>query len=86
MKINGQHFDALAAAVSTYDTDERREAYRNGDFPRADLVRDLDKRYRWDTFWLAFNGGYNLNNLCVATRCNNAHIDTALRRIVPALG
>ena len=58
-----------------------RERYRAGDFPRADRVRDLDKRYRYDLFYAA--GGYRL--LPEDDDLTDAHIYTALRRVVPSL-
>lgn len=40
------------------DTPEMRERYRNGEFSRHELVKDLDRRYRWDMFWCANNECY----------------------------
>lgn len=81
MKMSGQHFEELRAAIAPLDTEERRAAYRTGDFPRADKVQDLNMRYRWDLFW-AVGAHYRLY---VAGGLKDSHIDTALRSIVPIL-
>ena len=81
MRVTPEHFDALKAAISERDTPAMRQRYIDGTFPRADLVHDLDKRYRWDLLWLVcprlpdgIIGNYN-----------DDHIDTALRKIVAPL-
>ena len=78
-RIDPDGVAALSAAIAPLDTPALRDAYRAGDFPRADAVRDLDKRYRWDLFWSA--RAWSL----VPDGVNDAHIDTALRAIVPTL-
>lgn len=85
MKVKAQELELLRGAIAPLDTPERRSAYASGNFARADRVRDLDKRYRWDLFYDArrvvgfqvfdFVGDYT-----------NEQIDTALRRIVPVVG
>lgn len=80
MKISAQHFEEIRAAIAPLDTEERRTAYRAGDFPRAARVQDLNKRYRWDLFWAAgVSPQYHLEGL------TDVHIDTALRSIVRVL-
>lgn len=83
MKMAVPDFEALRAAIKPLDTEARRETYRNGEFPRAELVKDLDTRYRWDLFWAV--GGLRKVLPDVVHDYKDAHIDTALRRIVPAL-
>ena len=83
MKVHSDDIETLNRILSPLDTDERREIYRNGDFPRAELVKDLNKRYRWDLYWSAVRAG---NSLPDSTHgYNDAHIDTALRKIVSSL-
>lgn len=84
MKMAERIYEGLRAAIEEIDTPERRAVYAARDFPRAELVRDLDRRYRWDlfydaqlSFWLA---GYT-----IPAELDDSHIDTALRRIVPTL-
>ena len=81
MKLDRDTLDRMRDAIAPLDTPQTRERYRAGDFPRADAVRDLDKRYRWDLFSAA--GGYR--TLPDDDDIIDAHIYTALRRIVPSL-
>lgn len=81
MKLDRSTVERMRVALAPLDTDERREAYRRGEFPRADRVKDLDKRYRWD-LWYMVPARWDL----VPEDVDNAHIDTALRRIVPVIG
>lgn len=79
------HPDALAAireGVAPLDTEYHRERYRAGDFPRADRVQDVNKRYRWDLFAA---GAAGLIGMLYDAGLNDSHIDTALRAIVPPL-
>lgn len=81
MKLGTGTLDRMRDAIAPLDTAERRQAYLSGDFPRADAVRDLDKRYRYDLFHAA--GGWRL--LPEDGELNDAHIYTALKRVVPGL-
>ena len=81
MKITPTQLDAMRERLAPMDTAERRQAYREGRFPRADSVLDLDRRYRWDLFWEA--GGYRL--LPSDNGLDSSHIDTGLRRVVPSI-
>lgn len=86
MKITTAEITTLREAIAPLDTEARREAYRNGDFPRADAVKDLDQRYRWDLFWAAFNvPNMDVRAILATGKYNDAHIDTALRSIVPSI-
>lgn len=79
MKITQAELVALRESIATIDTPAMRAKYIEGRFPRASECKDLDKRYRWDLFWSA-SGMLRLNN-----EYSDAHIDTALRQIVPSL-
>ena len=74
----------LGAAIAPHDTAERRAQYLAGDFPRAELVKDLDKRYRWDLYWLV-RPTLDTALTDVLGWSNDACLDTALRKCVPAL-
>ena len=78
-KINGDMLEALRAKISPLDTEIRRNIYRSGLFPKSDMVKDLDRRYRFDLFYVARGyevlDGYFLDS----------HIETALKTIVPSL-
>jgi|JI10StandDraft_1071094.scaffolds.fasta_scaffold42059_10 hypothetical protein len=84
MKVTAEHLANLTEAIAPLDTPERRTAYRNGDFAKADAVTDLDKRYRWDLFWAAWDAAGQSPDFLA--QYNDAHLDTALRHIVPVLG
>lgn len=80
MKVTPEHRIALRALIAPLDTEAVRARYIARDFPRAELVNDLDTRYRWDLFHAA--RGYE------AVRDGDyttAHLDTALRAIVKPL-
>lgn len=81
MKVSPEHLEAMKAAIEPLDLEETREFYRKRDIPRADLVQDFDKRYRWDLYWHAVRLGLRLPN----STYKDAHIDTALRQIVKPL-
>lgn len=87
LKMSDQHFAALQSAIQPLDSDARRQQYRDGDFPRADKVKDLNMRYRWDLFWGA--KGYDVLRQSPdgyeSGQYYDSHIDSALRKIVPAL-
>ena len=82
--ISADRVEAMRERIAPLDTIERRERYRNGDFPRAHAVRDLDRRYRWDLFW-ASHANDVVNASDNAGSLKDAHIDTALRKIVEVL-
>lgn len=79
LKVSREHLAAIRAAIEPLDTLERRNAYRSGQYPRADLTKDVNKRYRWDLFYAA--GSWRLHD----GNYLDSHIDTALRFIVPTL-
>ena len=78
-KITDIDVNKMGDAIHPLDTETVRDAYRRGDFPRAEMVKDLDRRYRWDLLWAA--GGWRI----IPNDVTDAHIDTALRKIVPVL-
>ena len=84
MRIPEHKRITLASLVEPLDTPERREDYRNGRFPRADRVKDLDKRYRWDLFWSATTETPGFVESLYEFG-DDRHIDTALRAIVGPL-
>lgn len=82
---------AIRALEGSLDMTEVRNRYRAGDFPRADRVRDLEMRFRWDLFWaarqrLSTTGRDALSDALRTEELNDEHIDTALRQIVAPLG
>lgn len=73
--------DTLREGIAPLDTDTRRAQYLSGQFVRADRVKDLDARYRWDLLWEIDAQTRSR----VVAGLNDTHIDTALRRCVPPL-
>lgn len=70
-------FDLLAAHPHLIDV------YAHGIFPRAQSVKDLNKRFRWDLFYAAIRKNVELGDKF--REFNDNHIDTALRAIVPEI-
>ena len=56
------------------------ERYETGQFSRADRVKDLQKRFRFDMFYHAVVGFKFCSDLY--DYLNDNHIDTALKKIV----
>lgn len=83
MKVTPEHFEIMKAAIEPFDIETTRDRYRRRDIPRADSVKDIDKRYRWDLYYHAarLSGGLpdSTNGYTME------HIDTALRKIVKPL-
>ena len=84
-------FDRIANAIKGVDIPERREVYTEA-FKNGTLIcQDVNRRYRWDCFVIADrkNGNTLLDvnpGECDLNKrhggINDAHIDTALRKIV----
>ena len=66
--------------------DQVVENYRRGDFHRADMVKDINMRLRWDLFWAAFYQNRDIRDTLLLEDLTSDHIDTALRRIQKELG
>ncbi len=86
MKFPADKFEQLKTWIESAETDEIREAYRSGNIPRADAVKDINKRYRWDLYWHVLNQHDRDHTWREFTsELNDSHIDTALKRIVRPL-
>jgi len=83
VRATAQQVAAVRDAVAPFDTAELRAKYAARQIPRANTVRDISKRYRWDLYYLAISGGRlsydTLRGL------NDSHVDTVLRAVVPVL-
>jgi len=84
VKMTPEHQRVLRAAIRPFDVPDIRERYIDGDFPRANAVQDLEKRFRWDLFWMAYRT-HRDSMTPIMEDYNDAHIDTALRSIVRPL-
>ena len=88
MKMNQSHLELLETAINEVliQFPNARENYRNGNFPRSDKVKDLNKRFRWDLFYSAIRKcPSSMTTSSLYTYLNDNHIDTALRSIVEPL-
>ena len=76
MKVIPSHLVTMRGQIAPLDTEYRRE--------RATARGDSNMRYRWDLFHGArfFDTGFASELYAYA---NDAHIDTALRAIIPDL-
>lgn len=89
MKFTDEDRERLERLVKTFDTEERRQAYRVGDFTRSHLAQDVDRRYRWDTLWLAadarqaFDGNREIYS--ILEDYLDEHINTALKSFIPPI-
>lgn len=85
-KIPQDTVSIMREAIAQLDIPVNREAYATGNYPRAELTKDVDMRYRWDLYWAAQGRGLIPRDLLDGIDgVNDTHIDTALRKIVPAL-
>lgn len=83
MKMTQAHVDALIKVIKPLDTDELRAEYIAAFSPTIQCELS-DTRYRWDLFWRA-KGFDALGFSASDSPYNDAHLDTALRAIVPPL-
>ena len=83
MKVDKQTLERWREAIAPLDTPELRARYIARDIPRAHTVKDIDVRYAHDLLWATVNNKGIA--LCEVWTMNDAHIATALRRIVPKL-
>jgi hypothetical protein len=86
MKLKAGHFEVIETQINAVLAAEPGivERYRRGDFPRAEKVRDINKRFRWDVLSMAPGMSRWLCET-IYPYAHNDHIDTALRRIVPRI-
>ena len=85
-KIPAGTVDKMREAIATLDTAEVRHAYATGNYPRSESTKDVNVRYRWDLCHAARGQGLiPWDLLDDIDDVKDAHIDTALRGIVPAL-
>lgn len=86
MKLKEEHFKVIETQVNAVLAahPELVERYQRGDFPRAEKVRNLNKRFRWDLLHTIPGMGRWICDV-IYPYAHNGHIDTALRRIVPQI-
>ena len=89
MKMKQEHYNILKSSIEDVLKNmgpALLQEYETGKFPRADKVKDLNVRFRWDLFHFIWSkmerSGKKLN---LYDYLNDTHIDTALRRICPKI-
>ncbi len=93
MRVSADILEAMRERIAPLDTPERRATYLAGEFPRADAVKDLDMRYRWDLYYTSrCSDVVSPSRSVIAssdpdgmTGISDSHIDTALRKVVPTI-
>jgi hypothetical protein len=79
MKVTAKEVAELGRAISPFDTQELREAARK---KYAELPADsANTRFRWRLYFAAYDRGFRFTTEGV----KDAHIDTALRKVVAPL-
>lgn len=83
LKIKPDDLQLLKDITVAYDTEERRQLYREGKYPRAEFTKNVNKRYRWDLLFASGGRFHNGNFLSqLYTYLNDSHIDSALKSLV----
>jgi hypothetical protein len=85
MKMTVEDYDKLCDVIVPQDKAGRRRQYFTRQFKNSAIVKDLDKRYRWDLLFFVPTSKREPLMKELYTYLNDDHIDTALRAIVPAL-
>lgn len=84
MKIKPEHFELLEAEVNKVLEANPGvvERYKNGDFPNADKVNDLNKRFAFDVLY-AIPDVHDKLMKPMYEYMDDRHVYTALKAIVP---
>jgi hypothetical protein len=81
MKVSDKEVRSLGMAISPFDTQEIRKSYKEGKFARSATTLDLNKRFRWDLYWAAYDRGFRFTT----EGLSDSNIDTALRKVIAPL-
>jgi hypothetical protein len=81
MRFTKQIIEQIAKLIEPHDTNERRASYINGNIQRYELVKDINRRYRFDLYyalsaWRAIPDGFEYTD---------EHLYTALKTFIPDL-
>ena len=87
MKISKPHLGHIRAAISDV-TEKHGEAalvaaYQSGNFPRADKVQDLQKRFCFDLYYAAPGLNRWVCENLYPIGLNDSHLFTALKAVCP---
>jgi hypothetical protein len=82
MKIPKEKQEMIADIINSFlnKNPKMKENYLFGHYPNANQTKNLNKRFRWD---VAYSAKINFCGLYLEYDCNDDHIDTMLRRIIP---
>lgn len=85
MKIKPEHFEHMKREIDRVLAKYPNvvDAYERGNFPRAERVKDLQKRFCWDLLYSAGLLPFIVEH--VYPYANDEHIYTALLRICPVV-
>jgi len=88
MKMKQEHFNYMKKEINIVlekynDKGQLVEEYKKGNFPRADKVQDLQKRFCFDLFYGASLARWTCDNLY--SYLNDEHIYTVLKKICPVI-
>lgn len=84
MRISAEAREVIRPHIEKNNIPKYRDAYRAGNFPRAEVCKDLNMRFRWDLFW-AVPTEVRSKFFELAGDVKDTHIDTVLRSIVEPL-
>lgn len=85
MKIKDSHYNFLKEKITNIGVEtillHRKSLYND------QRIKDLNKRVRWDCFWIAARTNREeLDKLELYSYLNDDHIDTALKKIMKEIG
>jgi hypothetical protein len=81
-KVSKTDLERLGELIAPLDTWENRQRYVRMEIDSVATIVSINMRHRWDLYWSACPQGFAFSN---RHELNDAHIDTALRSIVPLL-
>ena len=87
MKIKPEHYAHIKAAIGATITKHGESTiiavYENGEFARAEQVKDLQRRLCFDLLFASGLNSWACDN--VYTYANDDHLFTALKKICPTV-
>ena len=72
--------------VRAFDIERNRDVYLSREIPNADMVHDINKRFRWDILWaIPRDVRQPFFDKAKALGGNDKHIDSLLKSLVAEL-
>lgn len=76
----------IADQVQVFNNERNRAVYSAGEIPRADAVKDINRRFRWDILWaIPREIRQPFFDEARALGGNDNHIDSLLKSLVADL-